>query len=117
VFQPEGFRDASAVCRIGTHAIDDVALLDVQLGIAHCARRVLEQHLALSRVHLPEQVTRLLPVIIVDAMIELRANMGVCLIAYAVIEPACSADVWNSFSALLSIARVAGLTRARRILG
>jgi hypothetical protein len=54
VFQPEGFRDAGAVRRIGAGAIGDMALLDVQPGIAYCARRVLEQHLALSRSHHPE---------------------------------------------------------------
>jgi hypothetical protein len=55
-----------------TAAIGDVALFDVQPGIAHRARRVLEQQQALSRSHYPEQVAQLLPVIIVDAMIEVR---------------------------------------------
>jgi hypothetical protein len=72
VVQPEGFRDAGAVRRIGTGAIGDMALLDVQLGVAHRARYVLEQQVALSRSHQPEQFARLLPVIIVDAMIEVR---------------------------------------------
>jgi hypothetical protein len=30
VFQPEGFRDAGAVGRIGAHAIGDMALLDMK---------------------------------------------------------------------------------------
>src|SRR3979411_2223527 len=64
--------DAGAVRRIGTGAIGNVPLLDVQPGIAHRARRVLEQRLALSRIYLPEQVARLLPVIIVEAMIVVR---------------------------------------------
>src|SRR5882757_655295 len=72
VFQPQGLGDAGAVRRIGTGAIGNVPLLDVQLGVAHRPRRVLEQRLALSRIHLAEQVARLLPVIIVDAMIEVR---------------------------------------------
>jgi hypothetical protein len=37
-----------------TAAIGDVALFDVQPGIAHRARRVLEQQQALSRSHYPE---------------------------------------------------------------
>src|ERR1700704_6259132 len=72
VFQSQGLGDAGAVRRIGTGAIGNVPLLDVQPGIAHRARRVLEQRLALSRIYLPEQVARLLPVIIVEAMIVVR---------------------------------------------
>ena len=49
LFQPEGLRDASAVCRIGPGAIGDMTLLDVQLGISHRTRRVLEKQLALMR--------------------------------------------------------------------
>jgi hypothetical protein len=45
MLQSEGLRDASAVSAIGAGAIRDMALLDVQLGIAHRACRVLEQHL------------------------------------------------------------------------
>jgi hypothetical protein len=76
LFQPEGLRDTGAVRRIGAGAIGDMALLDVQLGIAHGARRVLEQHLLLRFSHLAEQVARLLPVIIIDAMVVVRPANG-----------------------------------------
>jgi hypothetical protein len=72
LFQPEGLRDTGAVRGIGAGAVVDMALLDVQLRISHRARRVIEQHLLLRLSHLAEQVARLLPVIIVDAMVVVR---------------------------------------------
>src|SRR6195256_4114369 len=66
LFQSEGLRYHRPVRRIRALAIGDVPLLDVQLGVAHRTRRVLEQHLLLRRRHLPEQVDGLLPMVIVD---------------------------------------------------
>src|SRR6202048_3193565 len=71
LFEPEGLRHPSPVCRSRARAIVDVPLLDVQLGVAHRPRRVLEQHLLLLRRHLPEQVAGLLPVVIVDAVVKM----------------------------------------------
>jgi hypothetical protein len=48
---PERLRHAEAVCGIRAHTIGDVPLLDVQLGIAHRPRRVLEQQLLLGGGH------------------------------------------------------------------
>src|SRR5260370_25296766 len=61
--------DARAVARIGLGAVGDVAFLDVFGRSADLASRILEQCLALSGVHFPEQVTRLLIVVVVDPMV------------------------------------------------
>src|SRR6266404_6000268 len=58
-------RDAGAICGIGLGAIGDVPLLDVQPGVTHRPRRVLEQLLLLLRRHLAKQVAGLLPMVIV----------------------------------------------------
>src|SRR5260370_38726846 len=68
LFEPEGLRDPGPVCRIRLGAVADVPLLDVQFRVAHCTRRVLEQHLLLVRRHLPEQVAGLLPMVILNAV-------------------------------------------------
>src|SRR5205823_12229504 len=49
-----------------------MALLDVRPCITHRAGGVLEQRLPLRRRHFTEQVARLLPVIIIHAMIPMR---------------------------------------------
>src|SRR6267142_896104 len=72
LFEAEGLRYPSAVRRIRTRAIVGVPLLDVQPGVAHRPRRIFEQQPLLLRGHLPEQISGLLPVIIIDAMIEVR---------------------------------------------
>src|SRR5882757_3247552 len=58
-------RHAGSVCRICARAVVDVTLLDVQPRIAHCPRRVVEQQLLLLRGHLPEQISGLLPMVVV----------------------------------------------------
>src|SRR6202790_5214769 len=65
-------RDASAVGRIRLGAVGDVPLLDVQLGVAHRPRRVLEQQLLLCWRHFSEQGAGLFPVVIVDAVVPVR---------------------------------------------
>src|ERR1700730_9766436 len=69
LFEPEGLCRPSPVGRIRARAIVDVPLLDVQLGVAHRPRRVLAQQLLLRRRHLPEQISRLFPMIVVDAVV------------------------------------------------
>src|ERR1700722_20329384 len=54
LFEAEGPRDPSPVSRIRARAIVDVPLLDVQPGVAHRSRCVLEQQLLLRRRHFPE---------------------------------------------------------------
>ncbi len=65
----QGSGDAGAVFRIGLRAVGDVAFLDVHGRSADGAGGVVEQRLALSRVHLAEQVAGLLVVIVIDAVI------------------------------------------------
>src|SRR6266403_3535036 len=65
-------RDAGTVGRIRLGAVADVPLLDVEFCVAHCTRRVLEQQLLLRRRHLPEQISRLFPMIVVDAVVPVR---------------------------------------------
>jgi hypothetical protein len=63
--QAQGGGDACAIGRIGLGAVGDVALLDVPSCPADRASRIVEQSLALSGVHLPEEVPRLLIVIVI----------------------------------------------------
>ena len=58
-----------AIGGIGLGAIGDVPPLNVFGGCADLAGRVLEQSLALSGVHLAEEIARLLIVVIIDAMV------------------------------------------------
>src|SRR3984893_4797521 len=58
-----------AIGGIGLGAIGDVPPLNVFGGCADMAGRVLEQSLALSGVHLAEEIARLLIVVIIDAMV------------------------------------------------
>src|SRR5882762_3792747 len=67
--ESESLRYSGPVCRIRAHAIREVPLLDVQLGVAHRPRRVLEQRVLLVRRHHTKQVAGLLPMIILDAMV------------------------------------------------
>ena len=67
--QAEGAGDTLAVGRVGAQAIGDVPLLDVQACIAHRPGSVIEQHLLLGGRHQPEQIARLLPVIIIGVMV------------------------------------------------
>src|SRR5882757_3939071 len=57
--------DALAVSRVRLRAVGHMPLLDVLGGLADLAGRVVEQHLLLLRIHLPEQIARLLPVIVI----------------------------------------------------
>ena len=66
-------RHARAVCRVRPRAVVDMALLDVQACVAHCAGGVVEEVLLLGRSHLAEQIARLLPVVVVDAMVMMRS--------------------------------------------
>jgi len=68
-FESKGASDAGAVDLIGAQTIGDVPLLDVLPRVAHRAGRVLEQRLLLLRRHQPEQIARLLPVVIVGVMV------------------------------------------------
>src|SRR5438477_7939824 len=65
-------RHAGAVCRVRPRAVLDMALLDVRPCIAHRAGGILEQRLPLRRGHLAEQIARLLPVVVIHAMIPMR---------------------------------------------
>src|SRR5882724_12852880 len=69
---PQRPRHARAVCRVRPRAVLYMALLDVRPCITHRAGGVLEQRLLLRRSHLAEQVARLLPVIIIHAMVIVR---------------------------------------------
>src|ERR1700752_490219 len=60
------------VGRIGARAVVDVPLLDLQLGVAHCPRRIFEQQPLLLRRHLAEQISGLFPMIVVDAVVPMR---------------------------------------------
>src|ERR1700737_5532850 len=65
-------RHARAVCRVRPRAVLYMALLDVQARVAHCASGVVEEPLLLGGRHQPEKIARLLPGIIVDAMVIVR---------------------------------------------
>src|SRR6266481_4854878 len=65
-------RHARAVCRVRPRAVLHMALLDVQARVAHRAGGVVEEVLLLGRSHLAEQIARLLPVVVVDAMVIMR---------------------------------------------
>jgi hypothetical protein len=67
--QPKGLRHAASVVRVGESTVRNVALEDFPRRPRHCPRRILKKQLLLSRCHQPEQVARLLPVSIVDAVI------------------------------------------------
>src|SRR5216684_5840628 len=58
-----------AVGGIGLGAIGDVPLLNVFGRCADLSRRVVEQRLALSGVHLAEEIARLLIVVIIDSIV------------------------------------------------
>src|ERR1700752_2935805 len=49
------------VGRIGARAVVDVPLLDLQLGVAHCPRRIFKQQPLLLRRHLAEPISALVP--------------------------------------------------------
>src|SRR4051794_6972500 len=70
--EAESPRDPFAIGRIGAQAIGNVPLLDVQARVAHCAGGVVEEPLLLVGRHQTEKITRLLPVIIIDAMVIMR---------------------------------------------
>src|SRR5438552_6255738 len=72
LLEADGAGDTGAVGRIGTAAIGDVALLDVQARIAHRAGRVVEECLLLGECHQAEEIARLLPVVVVDAVVPVR---------------------------------------------
>src|SRR5580692_6146267 len=65
-------RHARAVCWVRPRAVLHMALLDVQARVAHRAGGVVEEPLLLGGRHQPEKIARLLPVIIVDAMVIVR---------------------------------------------
>src|SRR4051812_27427880 len=67
--QTKGGGDARAIGGIGLGAIGDMALLDFETRVTQGAGGVLEQKLLLLATHLPEQVARLLVVIVLDAMV------------------------------------------------
>src|SRR5438132_9899711 len=69
---PQRPRHARAVCWVRPRAVLYMALLDVRPCITHRAGGVLEQRFPLRRSHLAEQIARLLPVIIVDAVVPVR---------------------------------------------
>src|ERR1700726_1135397 len=69
---PQRPRHARAVCWVRPRAVLCMALLDVRPCITHRAGGVVEQRLPLRRSHLAEQIARLLPVVVVDAMVIMR---------------------------------------------
>src|SRR6266446_7360473 len=69
---PQRPRHARAVCWVCPRAVHHMALLDVQACVAHRAGGVFEQRLLLRWGHLAEQVARLLPVVVIHAMIPMR---------------------------------------------
>src|ERR1700737_208319 len=58
------FRHTTPIRRIGSSAVGNMPLHDLLRGAIDRASRVAEQPLLLLRGHLPEEITRLLPVII-----------------------------------------------------
>src|SRR5438132_10318066 len=70
--EAEGTGDALAIGRIGATAIGNVPLLDVQTCIAHRSGGVVEEPLLLGGRHQPEKIARLLPVVVIDAMVIVR---------------------------------------------
>src|ERR1700679_896918 len=64
--------NACTIGRIGFGAIGDVALLNGLGGRPYLAGCIFEQRLALSSIHLPKEVPRLLIVVVVDAMVPVR---------------------------------------------
>src|ERR1700749_1752416 len=72
LLDPERLGDACAIGRIGPGAVFHMALLDVLAGVAHCARGVLEQRLLLCPGHQSEKVARLLPMVVMHAMVPVR---------------------------------------------
>src|SRR3984893_13795641 len=69
----EGPSDSGSIGRVGLGTIGDVPLLDMQARVAHRAGRVLEQGLLLGGCHQAEKIARLLPVVIIDPMVPVRA--------------------------------------------
>jgi tetratricopeptide (TPR) repeat protein len=69
---PQRPRHARAVCRVRSHAVLHMALLDVRPCITHRAGGILEQRLPLRRSHLAEQIARLLPMVVIHAMVPMR---------------------------------------------
>src|SRR5438132_7390494 len=69
---PQCPRHARAVCRVRPRAVLHMALLDMRPCITHRAGGVLEQRLLLRRCHLTEQIARLLPMVVIDAMVPVR---------------------------------------------
>src|SRR6202022_2629629 len=65
-------RDARAVGGIGLGAVADMPLLNVLRSAADLASRIVEQRLLLGGAHLAEEVARLLVVIVVDTMVQMR---------------------------------------------
>ena len=65
----QGVGDAFAVSRVRLRAVGDMSVLDMLGGLADVAGRVVEQDLLLLRIHLPEQIAGLLPVIVIHPMI------------------------------------------------
>jgi hypothetical protein len=60
----ERFRDASPIVRISSSAVRNMPLQDLLRGAPDRAGRVAEEQLLLLSAHLPEEIARLLPVII-----------------------------------------------------
>src|SRR5437899_5444634 len=70
---PQRPHHARAVCWVRPRAVLHMALLDVRPCITHRAGGILEQRLPLRRSHLAEQIARLLPVVVIHAMIPMRS--------------------------------------------
>src|SRR3981081_4414890 len=61
----ERLRNTRAICGVRLGAIGNMSLLNVPCGAADLTGRVVEQRLLLLLVHFPEQIARLLPVIVI----------------------------------------------------
>src|SRR6266404_4651117 len=62
-------RHTIAIGRIGSSAVRNMPLQDFLRGAIDRASRVVEEQLLLLRGHLPEEIARLLPVIILQAVV------------------------------------------------
>src|SRR5882757_11019246 len=72
LFEPERLCYSSPVGWVGARAVVDMPLLDVLPRVAHRPCRIFEQQPLLLRGHLPEQISGLLPMVVVDAVVPMR---------------------------------------------
>jgi hypothetical protein len=112
----KGVGNTSAVGQVRLAAVGHVPFLDVLRSLADLAGGVVEQRLLLCRIHLPEQVARLLPVIVIHAVIPVRGGAGdlerrpITLRSVNRIDPNSSFD-WILCRSTTGLPRIAGRLR------